>query len=209
MNFPQLNGNEGDSVEGRDSLEMEPMTSWWSVGSLFGGKSKSLKKQRSSRSLDSGKRYDSAAEAMSSYLPVNKLSVGSEDTPGPEILLSMIYDGQNSSLTVTVVCLQNLPAKYDNQRVYVKIILQPSNHQKQETQLADGSNPHFHECFYFANIKISDLVLHHLTITAHKLHGHKTIGESFLNLGLLDINDGQSKYYWFPLLNNPRSRRVR
>ena len=206
LDVPQLGG---DLVGDKSQIEeQQTISSWWSVGSLFGNRSKSFKKQKSSHSLNSGSKYDSAEQAMTSY-PATTLSMAPTYEPQPDILISVIFDSLTSALTVTILCLRNLPPKYNHQSVYVKAVLQPGNHQKQETQPADGSNPQFHECFYFNKVKESDLVSYHLTITAHKLHNHKVLGEVFLNLGLLEIEDGRSKYFWFPLLNHQRSRRVR
>ena len=175
---------------------------------------KVVKKQRSSHSLTGTPKSFSSAQAALSV--INSVDEPDEDDDvfslisqkEPEMILSILFNDTKACLTVTVLCIDNLDKKLSEQTVYVQAYLRPRHHEKQTTQAVPGINPEFHECFYFDNVRVSDLLTSHLMLTLHKTGSSKKIGELFINMATLNMCYKETGHYRFPLITKPRSRRV-
>lgn len=215
-----ISGGEERDPEPGDSGLKRSKIHWKSMSNLIGATrfgatkpKKVIKTQRSSHSLTSApKSFNSAQAALS---VVNSVDEPDDDDvfppiqKEPEMILSILFNDLKACLTVTVLCIDNLDKKLSEQTVYVQAYLRPRHHEKQTTQAVPGMNPEFHECFYFDNVRVSDLLTSHMMLTLHKTASNKKIGELFINLAMLNMSYRETGHYRFPLITKPRSRRVR
>lgn len=161
--------------------------------------------------------FESAREAMqTSHKQVVQSKTSAShvkndiDNVQPEIALSLLYNDKTSSLTVTVLCITNLEKQLsENQNISVQAVLRPKCHQKQETRAVPSTKAEFYECFHFGQVGVSDLPTSHLQLTVTKTPGNKRVAELFLTLASIKIEIGKTLHFRFPLIMEPRSKKVR
>ena len=175
-------------------------------------KHKKSKNQLVSHCMAAPEYFDSSAEAIASahsLITPRQFTTSDKSELEPEIVLSMLYNEKTASLTVTILCITNLELKLsDPTHIQVQAFLRPRYHQKQMTQAVSSVDAEFNECFYFDRVRTSDLDASHLLLTVNKIPGNKRVAEVFMTLASLKIEYGKTLHFKFPLIMEPRSKRV-
>lgn len=189
---------------------------WKSAGNLI-TKLKSPKAQPLSQKLSYPKAYGSIEEAIKDYEKDDEFDTelyfftdpneNQLSSIIPEVILTLSYEKIVSTLTLTVVEITGLMQK-TNKGCSIKAILRPKSQQVFVSNTVDGDNPEFNEVMVFKGLEEKHLALSHLMLTVYRMPGGRVMGEIFINLALLKLDERGDNHYRYPLINKPRLRRV-